>query len=108
MAARLCAVVWVLLAAGSAAMAQRMAPAFFILGDSLADPGNNNYLRTLSRADALPNGIDFPGRKATGRYCNGRTATDIIGTYLPRLHLHVHIQIYPHGANIWNAIEHKS
>ncbi|KAG0620334.1 hypothetical protein M758_4G208300 [Ceratodon purpureus] len=81
MAAMLYAVVLVLSAA-SAAMAQRMAPAFFILGDSLADPGNNNYLRTLSRADALPNGIDFPTKKATGRYCNGRTATDIIGQTL--------------------------
>ena len=87
MAAMLYAVVLVLSAA-SAAMAQRMAPAFFILGDSLADPGNNNYLRTLSRADALPNGLDFPTKKATGRYCNGRTATDIIGMYFQHANLH--------------------
>ncbi|XP_024390240.1 GDSL esterase/lipase At4g16230 isoform X1 [Physcomitrium patens] len=80
---RRCAVVFTLtvLLIASEAMAQtkRLAPAYFIFGDSLSDPGNNNYLRTLSRADAPPNGIDFPNGKATGRYCNGRTATDILG-----------------------------
>lgn len=64
----------------SAAMAQqRLVPAYFVFGDSLADPGNNNYIRTLSKADSPPNGVDFPGRQATGRYCNGRTTVDILG-----------------------------
>ncbi|KAK2990226.1 hypothetical protein RJ640_014678 [Escallonia rubra] len=46
-------------------------PAAFIFGDSLVDAGNNNYISTLSRANYLPNGIDFG--KATGRFTNGRT-----------------------------------
>lgn len=60
-------------------------PAVFIFGDSLSDPGNNNYITTLSRANIPPNGIDFPGGVPTGRYSNGRTVVDIIGTlrYFP-------------------------
>ncbi|KAG0612503.1 hypothetical protein M758_6G033200 [Ceratodon purpureus] len=57
-------------------------PAVFIFGDSLSDPGNNNYIRTLSRANNPPNGIDFPGGYPTGRYSNGRTTVDIIGQLL--------------------------
>lgn len=52
-------------------------PAIFILGDSLVDAGNNNYIVSLSKANYIPNGIDF-GRP-TGRYTNGRTIADIIG-----------------------------
>jgi hypothetical protein len=71
----------VLLLLPCSAMAQppRLAPASFVFGDSLADPGNNNYITTLSKANTPPNGIDFPGGKATGRYCNGRTTVDIVG-----------------------------
>ena len=58
--------------------------AIFIFGDSLSDPGNNNYINpTLSRANTPPNGMDFPGGPiATGRYTNGRTTVDIIGNKL--------------------------
>lgn len=52
-------------------------PANFVFGDSLVDVGNNNYIISLSKADFLPNGIDF-GRP-TGRFTNGRTIVDIIG-----------------------------
>ncbi|KAK2644767.1 hypothetical protein Ddye_019962 [Dipteronia dyeriana] len=52
-------------------------PANFVLGDSLVDVGNNNYIVSLSKANYPPNGIDF--RLATGRYTNGRTIVDIIG-----------------------------
>ncbi|XP_057993247.1 GDSL esterase/lipase At4g16230 isoform X2 [Hevea brasiliensis] len=52
-------------------------PANFVFGDSLVDAGNNNYIVTLSKANYVPNGIDF-GRP-TGRYTNGRTIVDIIG-----------------------------
>ncbi|KAK7264718.1 hypothetical protein RJT34_32328 [Clitoria ternatea] len=55
-------------------------PANFVFGDSLVDVGNNNYLLTLSRANCIPNGIDF-GRP-TGRFTNGRTIVDIIGQEL--------------------------
>ena len=52
-------------------------PSTFIFGDSLVDVGNNNYLVSLSKANYLPNGIDF-GRP-TGRFTNGRTIVDIVG-----------------------------
>ncbi|KAL3626612.1 hypothetical protein CASFOL_030161 [Castilleja foliolosa] len=53
------------------------APANFVFGDSLVDAGNNNYILSLSKADFVPNGIDFGS--PTGRYTNGRTIVDIIG-----------------------------
>lgn len=55
--------------------------ASFVFGDSLVDAGNNNYLQTLSKANIVPNGIDFQasGGNPTGRYTNGRTIGDIIG-----------------------------
>ncbi|KAL3684115.1 hypothetical protein R1sor_002137 [Riccia sorocarpa] len=53
--------------------------ASFIFGDSLVDSGNNNYIASLARANYAANGIDFPGGKATGRFCNGRHVPDIIG-----------------------------
>ncbi|KAL2652746.1 hypothetical protein R1flu_020874 [Riccia fluitans] len=52
-------------------------PVFFVFGDSLVDPGNNNYITTLAKANFPPNGIDFP-LGATGRFCNGRTVADVI------------------------------
>ncbi|XP_043726197.1 GDSL esterase/lipase At4g16230-like [Telopea speciosissima] len=55
-------------------------PASFIFGDSLVDAGNNNYIVTLSKANYVPNGIDFG--QPTGRYTNGRTIVDIIGQEL--------------------------
>ncbi|XP_038706534.1 GDSL esterase/lipase At4g16230-like [Tripterygium wilfordii] len=55
-------------------------PANFVFGDSLVDVGNNNYIKSLSKADYVPNGIDF-GRP-TGRYTNGRTIVDILGQEL--------------------------
>lgn len=55
-------------------------PANFVFGDSLVDAGNNNYLVSFSKANYLPNGIDF-GRP-TGRFTNGRTIVDIIGQQL--------------------------
>ncbi|CAN4079607.1 unnamed protein product [Withania somnifera] len=62
--------------------------ASYIFGDSLVDAGNNNYLRTLSKADIPPNGIDFKasGGNPTGRYTNGRTIGDIVGEGLGQPH----------------------
>ncbi|KAL1542265.1 GDSL esterase/lipase-like protein [Salvia divinorum] len=54
------------------------ARAFFVFGDSLVDVGNNNYLATTARADAPPYGIDYPGRRATGRFSNGFNIPDLI------------------------------
>ncbi|PON93174.1 Lipase [Trema orientale] len=55
-------------------------PANFVFGDSLVDAGNNNYIVSLSKANYVPNGIDFG--QPTGRYTNGRTIIDIIGQEL--------------------------
>ena len=52
-------------------------PAFFVFGDFLFDPGNNNYILSLAKANYIPNGIDFG--MATGRFTNGRTTVDIVG-----------------------------
>ncbi|BBM97527.1 hypothetical protein MPTK1_1g06380 [Marchantia polymorpha subsp. ruderalis] len=61
----------------SAQSQRTSAPANFILGDSLVDPGNNNYIGTLAKSNFPPNGIDFQ-QGATGRFCNGRTVADVI------------------------------
>lgn len=48
-----------------------------IFGDSVVDVGNNNHLRTFFRANFPPYGRDFTRHQATGRFCNGKLATDI-------------------------------
>ncbi|XP_006655396.3 GDSL esterase/lipase At2g40250-like [Oryza brachyantha] len=53
-------------------------PAVFAFGDSTLDPGNNNRLTTLVRADHAPYGRDFPGGEATGRFTDGKLITDYI------------------------------
>ncbi|KAL5541992.1 hypothetical protein UlMin_009702 [Ulmus minor] len=55
-------------------------PANFVFGDSLVDVGNNNYILSLSKANYVPNGIDFG--QPTGRFTNGRTIVDVIGQEL--------------------------
>ncbi|XP_060185411.1 GDSL esterase/lipase At5g08460-like [Lycium barbarum] len=55
--------------------------ALFVFGDSLMDPGNNNYLaNSLAKANYVPYGVDFQG--PTGRFCNGRTIIDYLGDLL--------------------------
>ncbi|VVB16053.1 unnamed protein product [Arabis nemorensis] len=54
-------------------------PGVYVFGDSLVDAGNNNYLPfSLRKAAYPPNGIDFPNKIPTGRFCNGKNAADII------------------------------
>ncbi|TXG68205.1 hypothetical protein EZV62_003140 [Acer yangbiense] len=59
----------------------------FVFGDSLFDPGNNQYLVTNPETDYVPGdrwpyGITFPG-KPTGRISDGRLVPDFIGkTYI--------------------------
>ncbi|TVU46332.1 hypothetical protein EJB05_05858 [Eragrostis curvula] len=57
-------------------------PAIYVLGDSLADVGNNNYLLTFLKADFAHNGIDYPGGKATGRFSNGKNFPDFLAEKL--------------------------
>ncbi|MED6164062.1 hypothetical protein PIB30_086145 [Stylosanthes scabra] len=61
---------------------QSKVPAIYIFGDSQADNGNNNNLRTNAKANYNPYGIDFPTGMPTGRFTNGLTAIDIIGQLL--------------------------
>ncbi|XP_058748984.1 GDSL esterase/lipase At1g29670-like [Vicia villosa] len=56
-------------------------PCLFIFGDSLSDSGNNNNLRTLSKVNYKPYGIDFP-KGPTGRFSNGLTSIDILAQLL--------------------------
>ncbi|XP_074576150.1 GDSL esterase/lipase At2g42990-like [Curcuma longa] len=61
---------------------RRRIPAVIVFGDSTVDAGNNNYIATVAKADFPPYGRDFPGGRATGRFCNGRLATDLISEAL--------------------------
>jgi hypothetical protein len=58
-----------------------LVPALFIFGDSLADPGNNNYLISLAKANHPPYGRQFDTHEATGRFTNGRTSMDFLGEF---------------------------
>lgn len=54
----------------------------FVFGDSSVDPGNNNNLITDQKVNFLPYGKDFYNGRPTGRFSNGRLATDLIGMVL--------------------------
>ncbi|XP_031114635.1 GDSL esterase/lipase At5g55050 [Ipomoea triloba] len=53
-------------------------PAMYVFGDSLVDVGNNDHIDSIIRADFPHNGVDYPGRKATGRFSNGNNSADFI------------------------------
>uniref|UniRef100_A0A2P2KB04 GDSL esterase/lipase APG-like n=1 Tax=Rhizophora mucronata TaxID=61149 RepID=A0A2P2KB04_RHIMU len=57
--------------------AQTLVPAVITFGDSAVDVGNNNYLPTIYRANYPPYGRDFINNQPTGRFCNGKLATDL-------------------------------
>ncbi|XP_076912598.1 GDSL esterase/lipase At5g45950-like [Bidens hawaiensis] len=54
----------------------------FVFGDSSVDPGNNNRLITDDKSNFPPYGVDFFGGRPTGRFSNGRLATDFIAEAL--------------------------
>lgn len=56
-----------------------LVPAIISFGDSAVDVGNNNYRATLFKANYPPYGRDFINHEATGRFCNGKLATDFTG-----------------------------
>lgn len=64
------------------ALSEPQVPCYFIFGDSLADPGNNNLLLTQAKVNYPPYGVDFPNAEATGRFCNGQTVVDFISISL--------------------------
>ncbi|XP_016470566.1 GDSL esterase/lipase At5g45950-like isoform X1 [Nicotiana tabacum] len=53
-----------------------------VFGDSSVDPGNNNHLSTLNKANYLPYGLDLSNSQPTGRFSNGKLATDFIAEAL--------------------------
>ncbi|XP_039139398.1 GDSL esterase/lipase At5g55050-like [Dioscorea cayenensis subsp. rotundata] len=58
-------------------------PAMYVFGDSLADVGNNDYLPlSVLKANFLPNGIDYNGGQATGRFSNGKNSADLLAEKL--------------------------
>ncbi|OMP02344.1 Lipase, GDSL [Corchorus olitorius] len=57
-------------------------PAILIFGDSTVDTGNNNYIRTLFKADRSPYGQNFPGHEATGRFSDGKLVPDFVASFL--------------------------
>lgn len=57
-------------------------PAIIVFGDSTVDAGNNNYIPTVARSNFEPYGRDFVGGKPTGRFSNGKIATDFMSEAL--------------------------
>lgn len=53
--------------------------AILVFGDSIVDPGNNNYITTIFKSNFKPYGRDFLNHTPTGRFTNGRLFTDYIG-----------------------------
>ncbi|KAK7300865.1 hypothetical protein RJT34_11716 [Clitoria ternatea] len=53
-----------------------------VFGDSTVDTGNNNYIKTLSKANHLPYGRDFIDHVANGRFSNGKLIPDMIASFL--------------------------
>ncbi|XP_056856152.1 GDSL esterase/lipase At5g55050-like [Raphanus sativus] len=104
-----------------------LVPGLYVFGDSLVDAGNNNYLAiSISKANYPHNGVDFPNKKATGRFCNGKNAADAIaekfGLPLPPPYLSLKgpfkeenkksaavtgVNFASGGAGIFNSSDHK-
>ncbi|XVE80964.1 hypothetical protein DITRI_Ditri15bG0024000 [Diplodiscus trichospermus] len=57
-------------------------PAIIIFGDSTVDPGNNNYVNTILKANRHPYGIDFPGHVPSGRFSDGKLVPDFLASSL--------------------------
>lgn len=69
------------ISSSSDAGAAPQASALFVFGDSLVDNGNNNFLSSMAKSNYYPYGIDS-NRGATGRFSNGDTFVDYLGTYI--------------------------
>ncbi|KAG9442746.1 hypothetical protein H6P81_018600 [Aristolochia fimbriata] len=57
-------------------------PALLVFGDSLVDPGNNNVLPTIAKSNFPPYGREFPGRRPTGRFSNGKLPSDFLASVI--------------------------
>ncbi|KAK8940341.1 GDSL esterase/lipase [Platanthera guangdongensis] len=70
------------LPSSAAEPARTSIPAIIVFGDSTVDTGNNNFVKTVLRSNFKPYGRDFIAGKPTGRFCNGRLATDFMAEAL--------------------------
>ncbi|XP_010913388.1 GDSL esterase/lipase At2g04570 [Elaeis guineensis] len=70
---------WLLPPPKNAATAE--VPAIIVFGDSTVDTGNNNRISALLKSNFRPYGRDFMGGKPTGRFSNGRLATDFYSEF---------------------------
>ncbi|KAI3464803.1 hypothetical protein Pfo_021466 [Paulownia fortunei] len=57
-------------------------PAVIVFGDSIVDTGNNNYIKTIAKANFPPYGKDFMGGKPTGRFSDGKVPSDLLAEEL--------------------------
>ncbi|MCO5591696.1 hypothetical protein L7F22_045687 [Adiantum nelumboides] len=88
---------------------EKVVPAIFALGDSLADSGNNNGLRTLAKANHPPYGQDYPPTHIpTGRFANGYTALDYLCFKLGLPLLPIHSDPATKGAKLLQGVNFAS
>nr|XP_027114473.1 GDSL esterase/lipase 2-like [Coffea arabica] len=68
--------------------------ALFVFGDSLIDPGNNNYINTSTpfQANFPPYGESF-FKYPSGRFCDGRVIPDFIAEYAKLPFIQPYLQI---------------
>ncbi|KAM6585444.1 hypothetical protein CsatB_012446 [Cannabis sativa] len=78
----------------------------FVLGDSIFDPGNNNYINTIGKANYSPYGQTFFNHP-TGRFSDGRIIPDFIAEFakLPLIppYLHPGNHEFRYGVNFASA-----
>ncbi|KAI3450956.1 hypothetical protein Pfo_007621 [Paulownia fortunei] len=81
--------------------------AMFAFGDSLTDPGNNNYLNSLAKANYVPYGVDFY-EGPSGRFCNGKTVIDYLGDMLEIPVLPAYTSPFAMGKNVLWGVNYAS
>ncbi|KAJ8617387.1 hypothetical protein MRB53_013573 [Persea americana] len=79
----------------------------FVFGDSLVDNGNNNNLYSFAKANYFPNGIDFY-QGPSGRFCNGKTAVDMLGEMLGLPYLPTFVQSKSNVSAILSGVNYAS
>lgn len=55
--------------------------ALLVFGDSTVDPGYNNNIRTIFKANFPPYGREFANHTPTGRFSDGQLTTDFVGKF---------------------------
>ncbi|CAK9156054.1 unnamed protein product [Ilex paraguariensis] len=103
----ICITLSTVISSNGAVMASQQFTAMFAFGDSLTDPGNNNYLNSLAKANYVPYGIDFY-QGPSGRFCNGRTIIDYLGDLLELPLLPAYANPFATGRNILKGVNYAS